>query len=71
VRDVFLPASARAAGAVAQLWPEPTCHPVGPITLGDNTYETDVALRFDGGRASYHVCVPCGAGWSRGIGAGS
>jgi AraC-like DNA-binding protein len=31
---------------------------VGPITLGDNTYESDVALRFDGGRASYHVCVP-------------
>jgi AraC-like DNA-binding protein len=35
---------------------------VGPITLGDNTYESDVALRFDGGRASYHVCVPL-RGW--------
>jgi AraC-like DNA-binding protein len=35
---------------------------VGPITLGDNTYETDVALRFDGGRASYLVCVPL-RGW--------
>jgi AraC-like DNA-binding protein len=35
---------------------------VGPITVGDNTYESDVALRFDGGRASYHVCVPL-RGW--------
>jgi AraC-like DNA-binding protein len=35
---------------------------VGPITLGDNTYETDVGLRFDGGRASYLVCVPL-RGW--------
>jgi AraC-like DNA-binding protein len=35
---------------------------VGPITVGDNTYETDVALRFDGGRASYQVCVPL-RGW--------
>jgi AraC-like DNA-binding protein len=35
---------------------------VGPITVGDSTYESDVALRFDGGRASYHVCVPL-RGW--------
>jgi AraC-like DNA-binding protein len=37
-----------------------TC--VGPITLGDLTYEADVALRFDEGRGSYHVCVPL-RGW--------
>jgi len=37
-----------------------TC--VGPITMGDITYETDVALHFDEGRASYHVCVPL-RGW--------
>jgi AraC-like DNA-binding protein len=35
---------------------------VGPITLGDITYETDVALGFDETRASYHVCVPLN-GW--------
>ncbi|HZA08976.1 AraC family transcriptional regulator [Mycobacterium sp.] len=35
---------------------------VGPITLGDTTYETDVALDFDDTRASYHVCVPL-KGW--------
>ena len=37
-----------------------TC--VGPITVGDITYETDVALGFDESRASYHVCVPL-EGW--------
>jgi AraC-like DNA-binding protein len=37
-----------------------TC--VGPITVGDITYETDVALGFDEVRASYHVCVPLN-GW--------
>jgi AraC-like DNA-binding protein len=37
-----------------------TC--VGPITVGDITYETDVALNFDETRASYHVCVPL-KGW--------
>jgi AraC-like DNA-binding protein len=31
---------------------------VGPMTVGEITYETDVAMRFDEGRASYHVCVP-------------
>jgi AraC-like DNA-binding protein len=35
---------------------------VGPITVGDITYETDVALHFDETRASYHVCVPL-KGW--------
>jgi AraC-like DNA-binding protein len=35
---------------------------VGPITVGDITYETDVALAFDQARASYHVCVPLN-GW--------
>src|SRR6202158_525360 len=37
-----------------------TC--VGPMTVGDITYETDVALGFDESRASYHVCVPLN-GW--------
>jgi AraC-like DNA-binding protein len=37
-----------------------TC--VGPITVGDITYDTDVALAFDQARASYHVCVPLN-GW--------
>ena len=37
-----------------------TC--VGPITVGDITYQTDVALGFDESRASYHVCVPLN-GW--------
>jgi AraC-like DNA-binding protein len=37
-----------------------TC--VGPITVGDITYETDVALAFDETRASYLVCVPLN-GW--------
>jgi AraC-like DNA-binding protein len=31
---------------------------VGPMTVGVITYETDVAMRFDETRASYHVCVP-------------
>ena len=31
---------------------------VGPMTVGEITYETDVALGFDETRASYHVCVP-------------
>jgi len=35
---------------------------VGPITVGDITYETDVGLSFDGTRADYHVCVPLN-GW--------
>jgi AraC-like DNA-binding protein len=35
---------------------------VGPITVGDITYETDVALGFDEIRASYHVNVPLKGG---------
>ena len=35
---------------------------VGPITMGDTTYETDVALDFEQTRASYHVCLPL-RGW--------
>jgi AraC-like DNA-binding protein len=35
---------------------------VGPMTVGEVTYETDVALGFDEARASYHVCVPL-EGW--------
>jgi AraC-like DNA-binding protein len=35
---------------------------VGPITVGDITYETDVALGFDQNRTSYHVNVPL-QGW--------
>jgi AraC-like DNA-binding protein len=35
---------------------------IGPITLADVTYETDVALSFDQPRASYHVNIPL-AGW--------
>jgi AraC-like DNA-binding protein len=35
---------------------------IGPITVGDVTYETDVALAFDDSRTSYHVCVPL-KGW--------
>ena len=35
---------------------------VGPITLGDIIYETDVRVDFDEVRASYHVCVPL-RGW--------
>jgi AraC-like DNA-binding protein len=35
---------------------------VGPITVGDITYATDVALGFDENRASYHVLVPL-QGW--------
>jgi AraC-like DNA-binding protein len=31
---------------------------VGPLTVGEVTYETDVAMRFDEARASYHVCIP-------------
>ena len=37
---------------------------VGPITVGDITYDTDVALGFDEIRASYHVNVPL-KGWLR------
>jgi AraC-like DNA-binding protein len=37
-----------------------TC--AGPITMGDVTYDTDVALGFDESRASYHICVPLN-GW--------
>jgi AraC-like DNA-binding protein len=35
---------------------------VGPITLGDITYDTDVALGFDQMRDTYHVHVPL-KGW--------
>jgi AraC-like DNA-binding protein len=35
---------------------------VGPMTVGEITYETDVALGFEETRASYHVCVPL-EGW--------
>ena len=35
---------------------------VGPITVGDITYDTDVAMNFDDTRASYHICVPLN-GW--------
>jgi AraC-like DNA-binding protein len=35
---------------------------VGPITVGDITYDTDVAINFDEARASYHVHVPL-QGW--------
>jgi AraC-like DNA-binding protein len=35
---------------------------VGPVTVGDITYNTDVALGFDEPRGSYHVCVPLN-GW--------
>jgi AraC-like DNA-binding protein len=35
---------------------------LGPITVGDISYDTDVALGFDETRASYHICVPL-AGW--------
>jgi AraC-like DNA-binding protein len=35
---------------------------VGPITVGDITYETDVGIDFDEARTSYHVCVPL-KGW--------
>jgi hypothetical protein len=35
---------------------------MGPITLGDITYDTDVALDFNEPRASYHVNVPL-EGW--------
>jgi len=35
---------------------------VGPLTVGEVTYETDIAMRFDETRASYHVCVPL-EGW--------
>src|ERR1700704_4059245 len=38
---------------------------VGPMTVGEVTYETDVAMRFDEARASYHVCVPL-EGWLEG-----
>jgi len=35
---------------------------VGPITVGDITYATDVAVGFDENRASYQVLVPL-QGW--------
>ena len=35
---------------------------VGPITVGDITYDTDVALGFDQSRTSYQVLVPL-QGW--------
>jgi AraC-like DNA-binding protein len=35
---------------------------VGPITIADVTYDTDVSLGVDETRASYHVCVPL-KGW--------
>jgi AraC-like DNA-binding protein len=35
---------------------------IGPITLGDITYDTDVALNFNEPRATYHVNVPL-KGW--------
>jgi AraC-like DNA-binding protein len=35
---------------------------VGPMTMGDITYETDVRLSFNETRASYHVHVPLN-GW--------
>lgn len=35
---------------------------VGPITLGETIYETDVAVEFDDNRANYHVLVPL-SGW--------
>jgi AraC-like DNA-binding protein len=35
---------------------------VGPITMGDITYRTDVRLSFDEIRASYHINVPLN-GW--------
>src|ERR1700676_219522 len=35
---------------------------VGPITVGDITYETDIALNFHETRGSYHICVPL-KGW--------
>jgi AraC-like DNA-binding protein len=35
---------------------------VGPVTVGEVAYGTDVALGFDEARASYHVCVPL-EGW--------
>jgi AraC-like DNA-binding protein len=31
---------------------------VGPITIGDVAYDTDVSLGVDETRASYHICVP-------------
>jgi AraC-like DNA-binding protein len=37
---------------------------VGPITIGDVSYDTDVSLGVDETRASYHVCVPL-KGWLR------
>ena len=39
-----------------------TC--AGPITVGDTTYEADVALDFAETRASYHLCIPVN-GWLR------
>jgi AraC-like DNA-binding protein len=35
---------------------------MGPITLGDITYDTDVALSFNEPRANYHINVPL-KGW--------
>jgi AraC-like DNA-binding protein len=35
---------------------------IGPITVGDTVYETDVAVEFDDNRANYHVLIPL-SGW--------
>jgi AraC-like DNA-binding protein len=35
---------------------------VGPVAVGDITYQSDVALGFEEPRASYHICVPL-TGW--------
>ena len=35
---------------------------IGPITVGDTVYETDVAVEFDDDRANYHVLIPLN-GW--------
>jgi len=39
---------------------------MGPITLGDITYDTDVALSFNEMRANYHVNVPL-KGWVKSL----
>jgi AraC-like DNA-binding protein len=31
---------------------------IGPITVGDTVYETDVAVEFENDRANYHVLIP-------------
>ena len=62
LQDLLLSTSAQAARALAQLRPHPSRLSRGPITLGDITYDTDVALSFDEIRASYHINVPI-KGW--------